>query len=218
MDGCECGCVRAGPEPPTNVADGARAWNGHLSSFHTYLISCLLTHTSLAPRAHTHGGHVQQAPHDVVRFPQLGLELRIGAFDGLTRISGFKPGGPAESTELLVVDDVVTHIDAIKIPVRLPPALASTRSFLSDQEAQAWSVPSQLSSAHADCTPLLAPICVCTHARTHAHTHTRTHTHTHTCICETDSVPAPQAFLRETVISTWTNTPSEISGVGTKPS
>ena len=69
----------------------------------------------------------------MVRFPQLGLELKIGAFDGLTRISGFKPGGPAESTELLVIDDVVTHIDAIKIPVRVPPAPAFScvRSFLS---------------------------------------------------------------------------------------
>ena len=56
----------------------------------------------------------------MVRFPQLGLELKIGAFDGLTRISGFKPSGPAECTELLLVDDVVTHIDAIKIPVYKP--------------------------------------------------------------------------------------------------
>jgi len=71
---------------------------------------------------------VQRAPHDVVRFPQLGLELKIGAFDGLTRISGFKPGGPAESTELLLVDDVVTHIDAIKIPVYNPkPQILNTK-------------------------------------------------------------------------------------------
>ena len=69
----------------------------------------------------------RHAPHDDVRFPSLGLELQIGAFDGITRISGFKPGGPAESTDLLLVDDEVTHLDGQAIPVGIAAASARVR-------------------------------------------------------------------------------------------
>ena len=67
------------------------------------------------------------APHDAIRFPTLGMEVHVGAFDGLTRIAGFKPSGPAEQTELLLIDDEVTHIDGQAIPVGIAAASARVR-------------------------------------------------------------------------------------------
>lgn len=64
----------------------------------------------------------KEAPQTLVDFPTLGFTLEVGAFDGVTRIESFESAGPAEQSELLLINDEVTSIDGQNIPVGISAA------------------------------------------------------------------------------------------------
>mmetsp|Transcript_44334 Transcript_44334/g.69328 ORF Transcript_44334/g.69328 Transcript_44334/m.69328 type:complete len:207 (+) Transcript_44334:180-800(+) len=63
-----------------------------------------------------------RVPHFPFLFETLGLELQVNALDGICRITGFKRGGPAESSDMLLIEDEVSNIDGHKIPLGIGPA------------------------------------------------------------------------------------------------